>query len=128
MKLFGNHTISKLLIFILALQILNISIDAPFSQLRQHNINNQDFNYIDTYVEYFAEVILKYENAIPETKNRQHKELQQHNHVIIIFQQYEQITAAILFDEISNTQRLNYNDMYAYQFIKEINPPPPKVS
>ncbi len=88
--------------------------------------NADDFNYIDTYVEYIAEVILKYDNAIPESKDRQQKELQMQKQFELVFQKFEPITISF-FEEIIKKRFINFSDKYAYQFIKEINPPPPKA-
>ena len=103
-----------------------MSIDSPSAQMPANAANAADFNYIDTYVEYIAEVILKYDNAIPESKDRQQKELQQHKQFEVVFE----IPAIILNPfSIKPTKILHqdYADKYAFQFIKEINPPPPKA-
>lgn len=117
--------VTKLITYIIALQILNMSICVPYPQAPYSTADN--FNYIDTYIEYIAEVVLKYENAIPESKHRQHKELQQHHHLVIILKNTEQ-PAVIGYYQKQTKQRVSYNDRYPYQFIKEINPPPPKLS
>ncbi len=112
--------------FLIAVQILNMSIDAPSAQMQTDKGKPDNFNYIDSYVEYIAEVILKYENAIPESKDRQQKELQQHKQFEVVYQKISPIT--ISFFEVTTKETfLNFSDKYAYQFIKEINPPPPKA-
>ena len=103
-----------------------MSIDAPSAQMQPGNSSSDTFNYMDSYVEYIAEVILKYENAIPESKDRQQKELQLQKQFELVFQKIEPITISF-FDEITKKQFSNFSDKYAYQFIKEINPPPPKA-
>ena len=103
-----------------------MSIDAPNAQAPPGKASSDDFNYIDTYVEYIAEVILKYDNAIPESKNREQKELQIQKQFELVFQKIEPLTISF-FDEIIEKQFLNFTDKYAYQFIKEINPPPPRA-
>jgi hypothetical protein len=125
MRYFQNH-ICRLFAFIIALQILNMSIDAPGAQMSVGTTNADDFNYIDTYVEYIAEVILKYNNAIPESKDRQQKELQQHKQFEITFEKVYPLLNFIWQDNPLDHHR-NFSDKYAYQFIKEINPPPPKA-
>ena len=125
MRYFRNH-IGKFVAFIIALQILNMSIDAPAAQVQVTNGGEDTFNYIDTYVEYIVEVILKYENAIPESKDRQQKELQQHKQFEVAF--YKVIPLLnFIFDDISVDHPRSLSDTYAYQFVKEINPPPPKI-
>jgi hypothetical protein len=125
MRYFQNH-ICRLIAFVIALQILNMSIDSPNAQMPANAANADDFNYIDTYVEYIAEVILKYDNAIPESKDRQQKELQMQKQFELVFQKFEPI-AISFFEEIIKKRFINFSDKYAYQFIKEINPPPPKA-
>lgn len=125
MRYFQNH-ICRLIAFVIALQILNMSIDSPSAQMPANAANADDFNYIDTYVEYIAEVILKYDNAIPESKDRQQKELQMQKQFELVFQKIEPITISF-FEKIIKKRFINFSDKYAYQFIKEINPPPPKA-
>ncbi len=125
MRYFQNH-ICRLIAFVIALQILNMSIDSPNAQMPANAANADDFNYIDTYVEYIAEVILKYDNAIPESKDRQQKELQMQKQFELAFQKIEPITISF-FEKIIKKRFINFSDKYAYQFIKEINPPPPKA-
>ncbi|MDQ6757524.1 MAG: hypothetical protein M3004_11375, partial [Bacteroidota bacterium] len=108
------------------LQILNMSIDAPNAQMPVNKGSADNFNYIDTYVEYVAEVILKYTNAIPESKDRQQKELQTQKQFELIFQKIDALTISFFY-ESTKKHFINFSDKYAYQFIKEINPPPPKV-
>ena len=124
-RYFQNH-ISRFVSFIIALQILNMSIDAPAAQMQVNKGSVDNFNYIDTYVEYIAEVILKFDNAIPESKDRQQKELQQHKQFEVSFQKITQV-AITFFEATAKKTFSNYYDKYAYQFIKEINPPPPKA-
>jgi hypothetical protein len=125
MRYFQNH-ICRLIAFVIALQIFNMSIDSPSAQMPANAANADDFNYIDTYVEYIAEIILKYDNAIPESKDRQQKELQMQKQFELVFQKIEPITISF-FEKIIKKRFINFSDKYAYQFIKEINPPPPKA-
>lgn len=122
---FRNH-ISRLCLFIVAIQILNMSIDAPNADLHTGHDSDRYFNYIDTFVEYIAEVVLKYDNAIPESKDRQQKELQLHKQFQFIAQVNE-IPAVFIWRANSGKISKNYTNDYAFQFIKEINPPPPKA-
>ena len=103
-----------------------MSIDSPSAQMPSNIPNADDFNYIDTYVEFVAEVILKYDNAIPETKNRQQKEWQMQKQFELVFQKIEPITLSFCPKKVK-ALFINYSDKYAFQFIKEINPPPPKI-
>lgn len=102
-----------------------MSIDSPNAQMPANDPKAADFNYIDTYVEFVAEVILKYDNAIPELKNRQQKLWQMQKQYELIFQKIEPV--AIVFYLGNNANRFtNYITGYSSMFIREINPPPPK--
>ena len=114
------------MVFVVALQILNMSIDSPSAQMNVKNGQTDDFNYIDTYVEFIVEVVLKYDNAIPESKSREHKELQQFKYMEYIVQRYESSLDFVWIENLISRPR-HTSDMYAYQFVKEINPPPPGV-
>ena len=108
------------------MQILNMSIDSPSAQMNVDKGQTDSFNYIDTFVEYVVEVVLKYDNAIPESKNRDHKDLQSSKYSEYIVQKYEPVLNFIWIENLVN--RIPHGtDMYAYQFVKEINPPPPKA-
>jgi len=108
----------------LALQILNVSIDAPILQGDNLAKPLVGFNYIDSYVEYVSEVILKYENAIPETGKHQQKELQQHKMPLLICSNENIQHPAILFCITSPRVYFNLCDNYVYRHVKEINAPP----
>ena len=105
-----------------------MSIDSPGIQPDKNEVIG-NFNYIDCYVEYVVEVILKYDNAIPESNNRHHKELQQHRHLQVVCQISKDFSVvnSTIFESRNNVYFI-YSDKHAYQFIKEINPPPPKLS
>jgi hypothetical protein len=103
-----------------------MSIDVPAAEMNPSKSSAGDFNFIDTFVEYVAEVILKYDNAIPESKNRQQKELQQHKQFQIAFEKIE-LPFKILWTDSKSDNPRYHADRYAYQFVKEINPPPPKA-
>jgi len=115
--------ISQYFLFIIAVQILNISIDNPSVQLPS---SGGEFNYIDSYVEYVAEVVLKYENAIPESKSRQQKDMQIHKHIQVICQALKlPLTTAPEMVLLKNLYPY-YLQGYAYRYFQKINPPPPK--
>ena len=125
MRYFQNH-ISRLLTFIIALQILNMSIYAPNARMVDNKRSSDNFNYIDTYMEFFAEVILKFDNAIPEPKDRQQKELRQYKQFTIVFEKIQPFFNSLYNDEKVILTHFSL-DKHAYQFVKEINPPPPKA-
>ncbi len=108
----------------IALQILNMSIDITAAQ--SNTASSGDYNYIDTYIEYIAEIILKYENAIPESKHRGQKELQSHKQLQVICQSLSVSSYASLPGESLLKVYPGYINKYACEFIKEVNLPPPK--
>src|SRR6476661_4090010 len=99
MRYCKNH-IGRFVAFLVAIQILNMSIDAPGAQMPP-GTDPSAINYIDTFVEYVAEVVLKYDNAIPESKDRQQKELQQHKQFQIAFEKIE-IPSKILWTDLKS--------------------------
>jgi hypothetical protein len=101
-----------------------MSIDVPAAQ--SNTVSSGDYNYIDTYVEYIAEIILKHENAIPESEHRAQKEMQLHKQVQVICQGLPVSSYTSLPGESLLKIYPGYVDTYASGFIKEINPPPPK--
>lgn len=101
-----------------------MSIDSPVVQNDSFSRTSRGFNYIDSYVEYIAEVIMKYENAIPEAGKRQQKELQQHKLLLLICNNLNSPFTIILFLQSPSNIYFSKNDDYAYRFIKEINAPP----
>ena len=98
-----------------------MSIGVPVAQ----NDDNNTFatNFIDTYVEYIAEVILKYDNAIPEAGKRHQKQLQQHKLCQVICEQLPFNIYQLKYSVIKE-KYFNQPDSYVYQFSKEISPPP----
>ncbi len=103
-----------------------MSIDSPSAQMNIARGETDNFNYIDTFVEYIVEVVLKYDNAIPESNHREHKELQSYKYTEYIVQKYELALNFTWTENLVNRPR-HASDKYAYQFVKEINPPPPKA-
>ena len=118
-----NFTTGKLMVYVVALQILNMSIDMPASS---KDYTAKDYNFIDTYVEYIAEVMFRYENAIPESRHMPHKQFQVHQHLPMICHMVKNIRLALPV-KVTEKKYGFYSDRFAYQFIKEINPPPPRL-
>ena len=114
--------ITKFTAFIIALQVLNMSIDSP-NATQDNSTTTDNFNYIDTYVEYVAEIVMKYDNAIPEAGKRQQKQMPHKTYQVICEQVKETANNFALY---WREQKIffDYCDQYTYQFIKEISPPP----
>lgn len=128
MRQIKNHKITRLFTFMIALQIINMSIGTPGGGLLSDASSSGGFNYIDTYAEFITEVILKYEHAIPESKNRQHKELQHHKQYRLIFSMVEPPHIFDLNGLYGNKPDTGYFAKFTYQFVKEITPPPPRFA
>ena len=113
----------KLSAFIIALQILNMSIESPNAA---HDIYTapSNFNYIDSYVEYVVEVIFKHENAFPETGKRHQKQWHQHSLFQVICENIGIMNHHSTFYKLLQKDFFSYHEWYAYQFVKEISPPP----
>lgn len=113
--------------FLLALQVLNLSINAPdFKQLYSPVSEQAPTNITETAVEYVVEVIMGIKNAIPE-QVQHHKDLHFHKQVSF------KAECTPLFYESSSLQVksgktvIPLQDTYNYLFLQEINPPPPKA-
>jgi len=65
MRYIKNHIGNRVLCLLMALHILNFSIDNPHT-LFEHNNVQANFNEIDSVVELVLEDVLNIENAIPE--------------------------------------------------------------
>lgn len=125
MQQFRQH-INRFFLLVIALQILNMSIDCSTIEIAHIPGKVDNFNYMDTFVEYVAEVILHNDNAIPESKDRQQKDIQQHKHIQVAIQKTEPLLQVLPIAHFIVFPQSN-EDKYAYQFVKEINPPPPKI-
>ena len=117
-----KQKVIKFILFVVALQMLNMSIDVHNSQVCNNTPEN--FNYINTYIEFVTEILLKYDNAFPEPATRHQKELQHHKLYQVICQQIDLLTGLPLLYSGLNKVYFNLNDKYAYQFVREISPPP----
>ncbi len=106
----------------MAIQVLNMSIDVPVAEMKTSTA--EDYNFIDTYVEYITEVIFKYENSIPESKHRHHRVLQTHHQLQVICQQISIQALPGLTASSPVKGYPGYINNYAFQFIKELNHPP----
>lgn len=113
---------------IIAFQILNMSIDSPNAIQDNHYKIPGNFNYIDTYVEYISEVICKHENAIPEQGKRHQKQWQQHKLQQVICDNMRSTNKIVISCQSLRNTFFNLHDKYAYQFSKEITPPPKNSS
>ncbi len=129
MRVFFLH-IRRLFIFLLALQILNLSFDSiEFQPVNNSNII-VSFNDINTAIEFISEVVLQHPDAFPEYANagkssQKNSPLQKQQSIKLYFSIYiprEYLTAK----SISKNFILG-NENYTSSFFGEITPPPPKA-
>lgn len=113
--------------FIVAIQILNLSIDAQAFTFLQTKQTVGYSNEINSFVEYFAEIVFEHRDAMPEYQKSSHDNLQLHKNFII-----KQITVEerknFQYPFIENKPMLSQLQTgYTYLYYKEIIPPPPKA-
>ena len=114
----------KLAAFIIGFQVLNMSIDPSNARPDDPDNATGDFNYIDSYVEYVAEVVLRFENAIPESGKSHQKQWQPHKLCKMTCDKSRVTYTPLIFYVALKKIFISHQDMYAYQFTKEICPPP----
>jgi hypothetical protein len=119
--------ISRFIILIVAIQLVNISIQAhPANEvLLTHSY--QDDNRIDDAVEYVLEILMHKKDAIPEDKH-QKQDHSFHAKSIdfkLLVPHYNAITPT--FTVVEMRKPFSNYKLYSYRFSTEINPPPPKA-
>jgi|YelNatPaOPRAMG01_1025707.scaffolds.fasta_scaffold00020_101 hypothetical protein len=118
---------TKLLLLLVALQVLNFSMDTIDFHPHKHRNTISDFNYLNSVVEYFDEIILGNKDAFPEYSKHNAKESQNIKHFDVKICQ--QVPFKLIPDHyiIQDTPYNNKSEFYSLMVIKEIIPPPPKV-
>ena len=117
---------AKFITFIVALQILNVSIYALDINIPQQKNVLSYSNEINSITEYVGEVLLKHSNAFPEYPNDGHKEMQFPKHIdlnLFSFHHFKAQPTPDVYTEYLYPHKIDYN----FLFFKEINPPPPKA-
>ena len=123
--------IAKLLTFIVALQILNLSIFMQdFDPIDTHRNTIGEFNEINSIVEFVAEVVLDNTNALPEyhQQNMGHNMMLQHKHAPVKMVTFDDLQPARVFYTPSREYIHPLNEAYDFLYFREINPPPPKLA
>lgn len=120
------HIIQRVFLFVLAIQILNLSTNVIDFQ-RFPSTNLYEFNDLNTIVEYVAEIVLDYKNAFPESDQQPYSskaQFEKHVNFKLFFPD-----ALVLLQKIEDPV-IRHNawtiEAYNSSFYKEINPPPPK--
>ena len=121
-----RYHIARILTILLAIQILNVSIYPEVLQSFREENSSAPVNEMDSIVEYVTEIVLGYQNVFPEFPHKHQKEMQLHKHGSISL--YTEEVANQPLPAFKFSAQKNFpQDAYAYQFYKEINPPPPKI-
>jgi hypothetical protein len=130
MKTRLKNIVTNIFVSLIAIQVINLSIDAAeFEPLNATNdIGN--FNYFNSMVEYITESILEYKDAFPEYYNNtsSSKKAQLEKSISFKFSQSSQIDcSAKYFLVIVKNFRIDDEDFYNLHY-SEIIPPPPKYN
>ena len=127
-KVLFKNIAAKLFIAFMAVQVINLSIDAvDFEPLYASN-DVGDFNYMNSMTEYVVEILLNHKDAFPEyqkSTSSSKAQMLKHFPVKII-----PVHKFILVKNCNNNQS-NYirpvNENQTNFYVREINPPPPKA-
>lgn len=129
MKFIREHIIFRCLWFVLALHILNCSVDTPDPQ--PYSVpEDLSYNDMESVVEILLEQVLDINNAITE---HDENDTDQGSGGLTIkkgvdFSYYER-NFTVSFSNTVRTicKHFNYTDSFASQFHLELTPPPPKA-
>ncbi|WP_072862493.1 hypothetical protein [Arenibacter palladensis] len=129
MKFIRTHINLKLFWFLMALHILNLSVDVQDPQ-PEGVPEDLSYNDMESVVEIILEQVLGIENAIPEYEEDDsgHNVIVKSNFQPIFYQQ--QLAMDFMLDNGDIAIKHNmflYFDNYSEQFHPEIVPPPPKA-
>lgn len=121
-----KYIASRALVLLLAIQILNLSMNSiDFKPIETTNLT--EFNDINTIAEFVSEIMLGKVNSFPEfaTKTQKQSQLQKHISIKII----NDITTVEPEFYVNTFTDLDTSikDKYLYEYFQEINPPPPKA-
>lgn len=122
--------IRKLLLFILSIQILNMSIGCiEFEPLISSQANTSPGNDIDSFLEYISENVMGYDNSFPEIHDSQQQKSSSHQQKGISFKLFQIKETEADFRLIVQSQKfmMPANDSRIIDYSAEINPPPPKA-
>lgn len=118
--------IAKFFTLIVALQILNLSIDVQNHNLTLKTTDIAQFNEMNSVVEFIGEKMLNHDNAFPENPKGSHKDVQFNKHTDIkISYSPARITLSNVNNDCTPFQ-FPVSEQYKFLYFREINPPPPK--
>ena len=128
MKLAVKKISTQLLVALIAIQIINLSIDAVEFQPIAATIVIEDFNYFNSMTEFVAEAIMGNKDAFPEfQKESSSSKTQIIKHLSFKLFQQEGFVCSVPAILKSDVFIVPLTEDYKYRFFGEINPPPPKA-
>lgn len=121
-----KHYIIRCITFILALQLLNMSIYTQEFCPIYNEAGSDETNINETFVEYVVEVVLGHTNAIAEQKQH-HKDLHFHKH--ISFQTLTVSKPIVRSDAQLNCAKMPIplHEAFDDNYLQRIDPQPPKA-
>ena len=128
MKVAVKKISTQLLIALVAIQIINLSIDAVEFQPIAATIVIEDFNYFNSLTEFVAEVVMGNKDAFPEfQKESSSSKSQIVKHLSVKLFQQDHFACRTPYIIQSASFIVPLTEEYQFRFFKEINPPPPKA-
>jgi len=119
---------TKIFIALMAIQIINLSIDAVEFQPIASTVTIGDFNYLNSMTEYVTEVVMGMKDAFPEfQKESSSSKSQIVKHIAIKLFENNSTAAEPVFSIRNKTFIVPLKESYQYLYFREINPPPPKA-
>lgn len=118
----------QLLVAIIAIQVINLSIDAVEFQPMSNTVVIEDFNYFNSITEYVAEIVMGNKDAFPEfQKESSSSKSQIVKHLSLKLFQQDNFVCKTTYDVENTSFIVPLTEDYKFRFFKEINPPPPKA-
>lgn len=119
---------TKIFIALMAIQIINMSIDAVEFQPIATTVTIGDFNYLNSMTEYVTEIVMGMKDAFPEfQKESSSTKSQIVKHISIKLFENNSTPTEPVFSIRNNTFIVPLKESYKYLYLREINPPPPKA-
>lgn len=121
--------LQKFIVLIVAIQIIDLSIDAIDFQPIESVATIGDFNYFNSVIEYVTESLLGHTNAFPEYQNEpsSSKKAQLEKAISFKFSQTDGFDMQPKFLPLTIKANRNYDEDFYSFYYSEIIPPPPKA-
>ena len=130
MKFIRDYINLKILWFVMALHILNVSVDPP-DLLPYYVPEDLTYNEMESIVEIVLEQIFGLENAVPEHEDDDTNQGLLTKTIsalpIVYFNENQRIIIDILINCLKLSKSFFYHSKFGEPFHPEIIPPPPKV-